>query len=158
MGMRFAVYLGVLSGPDYQSLLEEGWNALLAGSQAMHERLEEEKPEEMFLRALRELLAQGKIFLRCRDAGLSMGGPEDRAEMLGWYDDCYLYLLPEATYSRIVRHYRDQGCNFPVRELTLRKMLKEAGILIEKNGRRTSSEYLDGRTQRVLVLNRQQFD
>ena len=33
-------------------------------------------------------------------------------------------------------------------------MLKGAGQLIEKNGRLTLTEWLDGRSQRVLVLKR----
>jgi hypothetical protein len=59
-----------------------------------------------------------------------LGGDGERAEMLGWCDQDYLYLLPEACYTRICRHFREQGGLFPVRQSTLRKGLKEAGWLV----------------------------
>jgi hypothetical protein len=80
--------------------------------------------------------------------GRGAPGSEERGEMLGWYDEAHLYLLPEVSYTRIARHFRDQGGVFPARPLTLRKGLKEAGYLIEQNGR------LSGSGHRVLALKR----
>jgi hypothetical protein len=154
MGARFAVQLGVLDGEAYQSLLSRGWDALSECAQAMLDRVREEKPDELFIRTFRELLAQGKIYLRDRQTNLPMGDPVDSAELVGWTDASYVYLLPEAAYTRIARCFRDQGNIFPVRELTLRKMLKEAGFLIERNGRLAVTEWIEGRSQRVLVLTR----
>jgi hypothetical protein len=154
MGARFAVQLGVLDGDAYQALLSRGWDALSECAQAMLDRVREEKPDELFIRTFRELLAQGKIYLRDRQTNLPMGDPVDSAELVGWYDASYVYLLPEAAYTRVARCFRDQGNIFPVRELTLRKMLKEAGFLIERSGRLAVTEWIEGRSQRVLVLTR----
>ncbi|MBE0409470.1 MAG: hypothetical protein IBX69_07045, partial [Anaerolineales bacterium] len=135
-------------------LLEQGRAAFADGSRMTLARLHEEKPEEMFVRTLKELLAQGKIYLQ--PVGESPM-PSDRtiqAEMLGWQDEERLYLLPQAAYNRIARHYRDQGESFPVRESTLRKMLKEAGLLEWDANRLTRSVYIGGKSERVLVLKR----
>lgn len=42
-----------------------------------------------------------------------------------------------------------------MRQTTLRKGLKEAGWLVHKPGRTTSTEWLDGRVHRVVVMRRQ---
>jgi hypothetical protein len=157
MGLRFAAYLGQIDGERYQELLNLGRGSFAEGIQAMIARVQEEKPEEMFLRTLRELLAQGKVYLRHREEGPILGEGVERAELLGWYDDQFLYLLPQVTYNRVARHFRDQGDSFPVRESTLRKMLKEAGVLVSSSNRLTCCEWMEGKTQRVVVLRRAQI-
>ena len=154
MGLRYALSTEVISSAEYKRWMDSGWAALLESAKSMTERVSEEKPDDLFVRTFRELLTQGKIYLRSREGAAPIGGFDDRGELIGWYDRDYVYLLPEAAYSKVARHFRDQGNNFPVRELTLRKMLKEAGLLIEKNGRLTLTEWRDGRSQRVLVLKR----
>ena len=156
MGLRFGAYLGVIDGESYQLLLNEGCLAFGAGSQAMISHLQEEKPEELFLRTLRELLTQGKVCLRHREDGTTLPEADERAELLGWYDEDYVYLLPQMSYNRVAKHFRDQGDPFPVRAQTLRKMLKEAGVLVCKDKRLTQVEWLQGKSQRVLVFMREQ--
>jgi DNA primase len=156
MGLRYALHLGVINDLDFQALMEIGWNSLGEGAKAMVSRVQDEKPEELFARAFRELLTQGKIYLRYRESdGKLLGGQDaDRAEMLGWYDADYFYLLPDATFNRIAEQFRKAGNVFPVREQTLRKMLLEAGILEKRNDRMTPGVWLEGKPQRVLVLRR----
>ena len=154
MGLRYAFSIGALIGAEYGRLMEQGWIVLLEASEQMLQRTKEERPEELFLGTFRELLAQGKIYLREKGGTRLIGGPEERAEMLGWYDEAFVYLLPEASYTCIAKHFRDQGGLFPVQQLTLRKGLLEAGWLVEKGGRTAPAERLDGRVQRVLVLMR----
>ncbi len=157
MGLRYAVYLGVVEQEQYAALMEKGWNSMLQGAQGMAQRVHEEKPETLFTRTISEMLTQGRIYLRHRENGKLLGGASDRGEFFGWFDQNYIYMLPEATYNLVAKYFRDQGNVFPVRESTLRKMLEESGILIGREGRRARSEYLEGRTQRVLVLKRAAF-
>jgi hypothetical protein len=154
MGLRFAVYLGQLDGASFQYLLQQGRAAFAEGNRKMLARLQEEKPEEMYLRTLWELLAQGKVYLQPLAEGAPLGDWSGKSEMIGWHDDQYLYLLPQAAFNRIARHYRDQGDSFPVGETTLRKLLKEAGLLVYDAKRRTRSVWVKGKAERVLVLKR----
>jgi hypothetical protein len=104
---------------------------------------------------MRTLLVQGRVYLKDKDGiKTPLGGPDDAAEMMGWYDASQVYLLPQATYNRVFRYFHDQGNVFPVREHTLRKQLDEAGLLVSDNGRRTATLWVDGHTERVLVLDR----
>lgn len=156
MGLSYALAIGALEGEEFKRLMDQGWQALLATCKTMMGRAIEEKPEEMFLNTLKELLAQGKIYLREKNGGKSLGGADERAEMLGWYDKKHLYLLPEAAYTKIARHYREQGSVFPARQQTLLKGLKEAGWLVESaGGRPTKPERLEGKVLRVMVLRRE---
>jgi DNA primase len=156
MGLTYALAVDALEPQEFKQLKEQGWQALLETCKAMMGRQLEEKPEEMFVNTLKELLAQGKVYLQEKDnAGYNLGGAEERAEMLGWFDESQLYLLPEAAYGKIARHYREQGSLFPVRQQTLRKGLKEAGWLLDQSGRSTRVERLGGKKQRVMVLRRE---
>jgi DNA primase len=154
MGLRFALHMGVISREEGREMMQAAMDALLESAQRMRERIAAEKPEEMFITTLRELLAQGKILLRSRDGLENLGGPEERAEMLGWFDADRIFLLPDACYTRVARHYRDRGSVFPVRESTLRKNLKEAGLIQEKNRRYTETLWLQGQVRRVIALPR----
>lgn len=158
MGLRYALVLNVISPVEFRRMLERAWQALREGAAAMSSRVKEEKPETLFIRTLGDLITQKKIYLHGRDGILpNLGAPaeqEHASEMLGWYDRDRLYLLPEATYNKIAKYYRDQGNVFPVREVTLRKMLAEAGVLEVLPGRRTQAVFLEEQTRRVMVLRR----
>ncbi len=47
---------------------------------------------------------------------------------VGWLDDEYLYLTPDATYSAIVQMAREQGETFNLTQRTLWKRLDERGL------------------------------
>ncbi len=159
MGVQYALTLGAISEAQRVDLLRRGWEALQQSATAMAQRVSDEKPERLFLRTLSDLLTQGKVYLRPADGvGNLLGGPSDNGELLGWYDADRFFLLPEATYGRVARHFRDLGNVFPVRETTLRKMLAEVGVLeMGADGRRTVTKQLDGQVRRVLVVRRAKF-
>lgn len=159
MGLRYALTLGVINSNQFQRLTERARVALREGAQAMSNRVKEEKPEMLFIRTISDLLIQGKIYFRgINEMYPPIGGPAEHSEMLGWYDLDRFYLLPEATYNRISKHFRDQGNVFPVREVTLRKMLAEAGLIEIENSkdgiRRTKSITVEKASRRVMVLRR----
>jgi DNA primase len=155
MGLRYASALGVISSVEYARYMDRAWAALQDGASAMSNRVKEEKPEALFLRTLSDLITQGKITFKGTNGLTNLGGdPTPLAEMLGWYDHDWLYLLPDATYNRIAKHFREQGNVFPVREVTLRKMLAEGGMIKVVDGRRTPAVSLEGVTRRVMMLKR----
>jgi DNA primase len=152
--VRYALSIKAISGEEYARYMQQGWVVLLENCARIAQHASQERPEQLFLSTLRELLAQGAIYLRDKDGLRSLGGADERAEMLGWHDQDYLYLLPRAAYTRICRHFRDQGSLFPVQLPTLAKGLKEAGWLLVKDGRTTPAIRLEGKVQRVMVLKR----
>jgi len=155
MGLRYARDCGALTEEERQALRAEAWQTLRTTANSQAERAQEEKPERLFLAALRDLLAQGVVFLAARNNGeepLGGAGP-DQAELLGWYDRDRYYLL-SATYNRICRYYSERGDVFPVGEPTLRKMFYEGGLLERDGERYTKTLSVNGQTQRVMVLRR----
>lgn len=157
LGLMHARDVGAITETQYRELRADAWAALEMRARAMGSRLSQEKPEVLFLNTLRTLLVQGRVYLKDKDKTKTpLGGPENSAEMMGWYDATRVYLLPQATYNRVFRYFHDQGNVFPVREQTLRKQLAEAGLLVSDNKRRTASLWVDDHTERVLVLDRKQ--
>ena len=102
----------------------------------------QERPADIFIEVLQELFITNKI----RVDKLSAGVVEDIygiscGERIGWYDNQYLYLLPEATYNAVNRFLSGRNQKISVSSRILWKHLDEAKfIYTEKNS--------DGRVQR----------
>ena len=127
LGLTYAVEVGALGETEAAEWRERGWAALKACAEAQAQRVERERPTLLFLQVLSGLVAQGKAKLYPK--GNKEYIPEPGTELLGWYDDDYIYLLPEASYHLVARYLREEGRHFPVRETTLRKYLAEEGYL-----------------------------
>jgi len=154
LGLAYAVEVGALTETEAGSWRERGWSALCIGAEAQARRVERERPTVRFLEVLAELLAQGRVRLEARDGEGIIGGDAVGAELLGWYDDDYLYLLPGVSYNRVARFLRDEGAHFPVKERTLRKHLVEEGYLAREGDRYTDVLRVGEKTYRVLRLYR----
>ncbi|MBM3189867.1 MAG: DUF927 domain-containing protein [Chloroflexi bacterium] len=118
-GLSFAVETQAITELTAEERRAQGEAALIELAKAQGERVQGERPTLRFLNVLRELLAQGKAFLKPTES-TNMAG-----ECLGWQDEDYLYLLSAATYNRVAKFCRDEGGYFPVKATTLHKMLAE---------------------------------
>ena len=104
-------------------------------------------------------MAQGRVWLEKRDGEGKVGGDAVGAELLGWYDDDYVYILAGAAYNRVARFLRDEGRHFPVKKRTLRKHLADEGYLMRgQDGRYTDVVLIDNKTQRVLRIHRDKVE
>lgn len=160
LGLTYAVQKEAIGEAEAQEWRERGWAALKAGAEAQARRIERERPTALFLEVLGTLLAQGKGLLRSRDGSENIGGDAVGAELLGWYDDNFVYFLPEATYYRVARFLREGGGHFPVKERTLRKYLAEEGYLARDgdDARYTDVLRVGKKTYRVLRLYREKVE
>jgi hypothetical protein len=91
----------------------------------------EEKPEEIFVKVLGELFATEKVRLSPLEKGLQ---GEDSlvatfGQRIGWFDDQFYYLLPEATYNAVCGFLAKRGEQFPISERTLWKHLDSAKMI-----------------------------
>ena len=161
LALTYAVEVDALAETEAQAWQERGWEALKAGAEAQARRVEMERPTVCFFEVLRDLLAQGKVRLEVREGIGQVGGEESGAELLGWYDDDYVYLLPGAAYNRVARFLRDEGLYFPIKVGTLRKHLWEEGFLVRgSDDRYTDVIWLPqrNRSERVLRLRREKIE
>lgn len=123
-----------------QQLKIESWNDLIKAAQKQSMRTEENRTDNMFFRAVQELLESKKIYLKSyknhqREPDMSL------ATFVGYYDEekqrCYL--LPNVIFNEVVKFYGIQGTKFPGNALSTWKYLKEAGRLFpgEKDRNKT---------------------
>jgi len=130
--LQYAQEIGAIDAARYETLRELGWRTLLAVGQAQVVEANEEKPVDLFLRAIEEMLAQGTIWLKHAQypdiAEKALPKPADRApntEFLGWHDEVYWYLLPGPIFKTVVQYYRAQGIVFPDTSRGIKTKLKE---------------------------------
>ena len=95
----------------------------------------QERPADIFLEVIQELFVTSKV----RVDKLSAGAEEDIygvscGERIGWYDNEYLYLLPEATYNAVNRFLSGRNQKISVSSRTLWKHLDEAKLIYTEKG------------------------
>jgi hypothetical protein len=109
---------------------------------SQNELITQEQPVEIFIEVLKELFASSKVRL----TRLTPGGDEapygtSIGELLGWYDDQFLYLLPEQAYNVVNQFLAKRSQRLPVTiKILWRQLEKEKMICIEKGS--------DGKVQR----------
>jgi len=74
------------------------------------------------------------------------------ADLIGWYDEEVLYLLPEAALVTVARFCRDTGEPFATRLDRLKRDLAKEGVSECDQGRHTATAWIGGRSRRVLKL------
>jgi len=159
LALAYAVEVGALTEVEAQTWRERGWEALKTGAEEQGQRVEQERPVVCFFEVLADLLAQGWVQLKTRDGEGRIGGDAVGAELLGWYDEGFVYLLPDASYNRVARFLRDGGGCFPVKSHTLRKHLHDEGYLMRgSGGRYTDVVRVGEETHRVLRIHRDKVE
>jgi hypothetical protein len=155
VALRYAVDVEALTQADADALQARAWGALVAGSLAQAERVDAERPTLRYLEVLGDLLAQGKAYLlNRRDNSKRIGGGAAGEELLGWYDDDYLYILPGASYNRVARFLRDESATLSVKKPTLAKYLLEEGLLVSDADGKTELLRVGSEVRRVWRLAR----
>jgi len=151
LALAYAVEVGALNEVEAADLRKAGWEALIELGQAQKDLVHDEDSAEGFLAVLRDLLAQGKVYLAPRE-GEQDTSHEDGAEMLGWYDENWAYLLPEAAYNRVASFCRRAGGVFPLGKKALYKSLRDAKVLVPTGKKSTTPLRTTDGLQRVIRL------
>ena len=113
--------------------------------------VEGERSTRRFLQVLWTLLTQNRALLLPKDETRTLL-PTD-PPFIGWRDDDFLYLIPEAAHQAVVRFCRDSGDPFPIRkERVLRNFAKEEISECDRD-RNSKVVKMAGQTHRVLKLN-----
>src|SRR5215216_684369 len=148
--LSYARDAGAVGAEEYDALWERGWKAILeaAASQEVHQAVSE--PAGRFMELLRSAISSGRAHIGSTDGER----PEENAGALGWrkadseYDDWRpqgdrigwidgedLYLESAASY-RVVQSQAQGSEGLAVSERTLRKRLKEKGLLLSTDKKR----------------------
>lgn len=151
-GLRYAEETGAATRDDADKLRSRCWSALVQTGAYQAATVEGERPSRRFVSVLATLLVQGRAVLLERDSRPdSYAGP---AALVGWQDDDFLYLLPDASYQAVVRFCRESGEFFPLHSDRIFGDFKREGISDCSTGRSTATSWVGGQTRRILKLRR----
>jgi hypothetical protein len=169
--LAFARSTGALTEAEYAELLERSWKALgeAARAQAAHQAPAE--PARRFLELLAGAMSSGRAHVAGPDGNRpdagggtwgwrpnAYGTHEPMGDRVGWLQGEDLYLDPDAAYAAVQRLGQEIGDRIALTPQTLRKRLKERGILATCETQRrmlTVRRTLEGQRREVLHLHRE---
>jgi hypothetical protein len=149
-GLSYAEEIGAISLIEAGELRKKGWEAFLEIGREQGRIVEDEKPTRRFLDVLCTIITQGRALLLPKEQAPAEAKPG--VDFIGWQDHDFLYLLPEATFSAVVRFCRDTGEHFPTRQDRLKRDLFQEGISECDPGRFTTTARIANHTHRVTKL------
>jgi hypothetical protein len=169
MYLQFAEECGALRSDERIKLVDGCRYALLDAARAQSKHQAVSEPTGHFLAQVRAALACGKAHLASRDNRVpelweACGWRRTDADSylplgdrIGWIDDDAIYLEPTASYRIAQLMAHDAGEGLSVTPQTLRKRLKEKGLLVSVDHKRetlTVRRSLGGSSKEVLHLSR----
>lgn len=177
--LDFAMQAGAITQDYRNSVWERLGRAFESVSAVQQQKLTSSDPVELYLEALRESIAMGRAHLAGSDGGApgecpekwgwvrSMrpaGEPDEepravwspRGDRVGWTDEIFACLMPEASLAVAERLCRDTGKTIAISsERVLGRMLAAKGLLErtdEKRNKFTVRRTLQGARQNVYEL------
>jgi hypothetical protein len=170
MYLEFAGSSEPLNGAERHRLAVRCWDALCQSGTAQAKYQTATEPTSRFLSLLTAALFSGTAHLAERDwekptrspgaCGWrrdNSGGWEPIGECIGWVDDEYIYLEPTAAYRVAQKMGRDTDEPLPISEQTLRRRLRDKGLLTSTDRARqtlTVRRTIGGASTDVLHLRR----
>lgn len=164
--LEFCVATGAVTAAEGDRLAERCWNALRDAAAAQAKYQGETEPTARFLSLLRSVLSSGRAHLANRSGGVPVGSEpscgwrptssdnwQSQGDCIGWIDGDYVYLEPTAAFRAVQLAARDSGDTLAVSEPTLRRRLREKGLLSStdpKRGTLTVRRTICGSSQDVL--------
>lgn len=130
MMLDFMIYADACDKQKAEELLVEAETVLIALVHKQGQLVNQEKPAEIFVRVLQELFTTGKVRVDPLKKGAFQDGLYTFGDMIGWYDDKFFYLLPEATYNAVTKFLFSRGESLPVKERTLWKHMDEVKLIL----------------------------
>ena len=151
--LRFAVESGAMTQDTANEYSGECWNILNKLAAVQSRNVQEDRPVNKFLEALRDMLTSKTVWVRHISELDSI--PCDGA-FIGWEDSDSYFLIPGETFKQISRFFQAQGSRFPVSERRLWAHLASEGLIEtstdEKRTYNTISKKIGSDRKRVLAL------
>ncbi|MEI8261843.1 MAG: DUF3854 domain-containing protein, partial [Actinomycetes bacterium] len=133
MMLEFAERVGAIDDREQAKLTTRAMKAYRALGQAQKKLVASVEPVDRFLGLLASLLTQGKVTLAVDGAVLKT---EHGIEQIGWQDNHYVYLLPDAAHRVVIRAAADARTLLVIDKRTLGKRLRETKALAKHNAGR----------------------
>jgi hypothetical protein len=164
--LDFALAAGAISDTERTELWRRGWAALVEAGAGQAAQISTGEPGGLFLRLLWAAVASGYAHIADEQGdaprepqrwGWRRDGDMQKPQgvRVGWLAEGGLYLEPDSSYAAVQRFARDQGDSFPVSAHTLRRRLKDKGLLAATDTARsklTVRKTLQGERREVLHI------
>ena len=165
--LEFAKDTGAIDESELDRMWADAWETLckVAMAQAGHQASEELTAR--FMALLESALESGDAHVASAETenypvdptshGWRQDGPDwiPQGERIGWVDQHFMYLLPDAVFGAVQKLAKSQGSTLPVTPRTMWNRLAEKG-LIAKDGRNFAvKKSISNRKIRVLRFSRE---
>jgi hypothetical protein len=168
--LEFALVIGAIGQAERDDLTRRIWQALAVASAGQAEHIQATEPTALFVNLLAAAVTSGRGHVAGPDGDAPIApaawgwrredardGPiwRPQGRRIGWIDGADLFLEPEAAYAEAQDLARVQGDGLPVSAQTLRKRLKEKGLLVTTDEHRqklTVRKTFQGSRRDVLHL------
>lgn len=148
---EFMCDIGAATTEEMNRLTDEAAAVFAELGRRQRSRLMEESTVDMYFNVIDSLLAQGRVTFHPKgiDKDTTFG-----VDLLGWYDDDYLYVDPGAAFNRVSKWFKDEGRTLGTTDLSLRRSLFEQAVLIKDPAdiHLTKRIMVNGRNHRVMQL------
>jgi hypothetical protein len=148
---------GVFNAEEVSNLKNEAWEIFMENAESLDKRLFEEEPVERFREIITTLITQLKVRLEEKDQFSYRGIGDDGADLLGFYDENFVYFLPTALWNTLQKFCRNEGTHFPCSKYTLYKHLRDKRWIESRGGSNTVTCRIKDESIRVLKMYREKI-
>lgn len=148
----FCAAVGALTRDEMERQRLAWLGALAATARAQRAYIASERPTLRFAALLRSLLHAGRVRLEGAGGARALGG--GLGEPVGWVDQDYAYLDPQAAYAAVARYAKEADARFALSADALWRMMDADGWLVRDNDGHRAPKRTDpdGNRRRVLQI------
>lgn len=160
LALRYAQEIGAIDANEADERFGRAWDSFLSLATRQGWRVDEERPAKRFLDVFSTLLTQQKIVLISRQQYEPMPDQVRTATFVGWKDDKYFYLLPQAIHGAVYDYSVKSGQPFTFKAPSVWADLGRLDLLASSEpGRNQGVVWVgsgrgDGSSKRVVRLKR----
>ena len=159
MYLMYAKHNGVISEDAAKEYKKNFEKYIFKAAEKINDELFNTDPVQMYMKALRALIRSGRryiINLEARDVSgyyqAQSLGADNKA--IGWQDEYFYYMDPNATFTAICDYYKGEGTYFNISRQTLQREAMDAGYIIGSGKDPTTQKRINGNNTRVLKFAR----
>ena len=168
MYLLFLKDKGIISESEMDERMKRAETVFLNMCEKQSKKVESEKPTTLFTDLLKEMLETKRVYVsdlrKVREVDdKTTSVPITGKSCIGYRDDEYIYLIPQATYTQLYSFYGESGYTFPASKTSLWKMLIDEGKVVPEiisNGvsRADKRKKINGKMGRYIWLSAKVLD
>lgn len=151
---QFCELNSLISAGTIAEIKTSSWSIFSKLSLIQNKKSNDEKPTNMFISAIREMIESGEILLINKTEKNQLSDKP----IVGYYDTDYYYFLPSSIFSKVNGFYSRQGIVFPLTKTRIFNMLADENLIIieaNKNGKSNTKQVrINGEKSRYLTFDK----